>query len=94
MAFPALKIGQLVSDRTPYDKVDVDANWEAHIEQDDSGTKWYFRGIERGVGKSLRIPVLVTRMVEKVDPATSTSFYVKEVFEDFILIGYEGAGGY
>jgi hypothetical protein len=93
MATPAEALGTLVFARTPYDKIELPAGWDTMLEQDMATAQWYFRGLSRQVGKALRIPVTVTRIIETEDVNGNTT-YSEERFRDHLLIGYEGAGGY
>jgi hypothetical protein len=90
---PEEALGKLVFARTPYDKLELPSGWDTLLEQDMDTAQWYFRGQTRQVGKALRIPVTVTRIVEHED-VNGTSTYSEEKFRDYLLIGYEGAGGY
>ncbi len=92
------EIGKEVCHRTPYAKIEMLMDWQKQIEEDTASTLWYFRGASLRVGKSYRFPVLVTRLVEKWerDPKTGKDVKVTrpQTFRDWILVGYEGSGGY
>ena len=90
------QLGQLICDRSPYAEMTMPANWKDEIEWDAGPLLWAFRRLDRRVAKALRIPVIITtvatRIVHKRDGTMENEEFI-ETYKDWLLIGYEGAGG-
>ncbi len=76
------KLGKAICDRTPtrYQPMQLPDNWEQEIEWDEERILWNFRGVDRRVGRALRIPVIIT--------------YDGQEYRDWLLVGFEGSPGY
>ena len=71
------ELGHLICDRTPYPAMKLAENWQKEIDWDERTGPWNFRGVDRRVARSLRIPVIIT--------------YDGADYRDWLLIGYEGS---
>ena len=86
------ELGELICDRTPYTSMTLPTGWKDQIEWEAQPVHWNFREGSHRVAKSMRIPVTITNVVEKIDK-TGAKTYVEEIYRDWLLIGYEGSGG-
>jgi len=82
---PHCDLGEIICNRTPYKKMELPEHWEDRIEWDTQTGDWNFRGVARRVAKALRIPVIITYYNSQTGE--------DETYQDWLLIGYEGAGG-
>ncbi len=74
------ELGELICHRTPYPPMTVPTDANGHeIEWDDRTVVWDFRGEAKRVGRSIRIPVVIT--------------FEGHEYKDWLLIGYEGSSG-
>ena len=74
----AEQLGELICNRTPYQRMEVPTD-EHDIEWDDQSMRWDFRGEAKRVAKAIRIPVVIT--------------FEGHTYKDWLLIGYEGSSG-
>lgn len=74
------ELGEAICERTPYESMRLAEHWQDGIEWDEQRILWSFRGVDSRVGRAIRIPVIITHKGEE--------------YKDWLLIGYEGSGGY
>jgi hypothetical protein len=80
------ELGEFICEKTPYSGMFMPADWQCEVEWDAGELQWSFRGVTRRVGKAMRIPVIVAFYNENTCQ--------HEYYKDWLLVGYEGAGGY
>ena len=87
------RLGQVIFHNTPYSKMEFPLDLEEYIEWDGRPVVWNFRELPRRINKSIRIPVKITVVAEKIIDQTGKKDYIEQTYEDWLVIGYEGGAG-
>jgi len=90
---PEEQLGQVILQNTPYSKMELPDDFQDYIEWDGRPVVWNFRELPRRINKSIRIPVKITVVAEKIIDHTGKKDYIEQTYEDWLVVGYEGGAG-